>query len=313
VAAQAWLLLFVGNMNFSRQHKNIILATVIVIAFSSILVSPSFAQQTTNKPGLTLSPLRTELSIEPGTSQVGNLTVSNSTLEPMTVALSAEEFKITNSQYDYEFIAESDISRWVSFKPSEIILKSGESKDVQYTVTVPPTAELGGYYISMFVSTAVGSPGDVGNSQQRVASLLYITVNSDVLGAVTRAGNVLSLSSPWLMIDKGTWGMTIQNGGTTHFRSDYSVKIENIFGDKISEYENSALILPSTIRAISGELSAPSMPGIYKVIYTIGLGDTPKIIKTHYMLYLPIWAIGIILTIIIAVGLWFYRKVNRKR
>ena len=283
----------------------------IIVLLGVIFYCPN--AYASNPKGLSLSPLRTELSLAPGTSLDGALTVTNSTVEPMTVALSAEEFKITNSKYDYEFIAESDISRWVSFKPSEIILKSGESKDVQYTVTVPPTAELGGYYISMFVSTAVGSPGDVGNSQQRVASLLYITVNSDVLGAVTRAGNVLSLSSPWLMIDKGTWGMTIQNGGTTHFRSDYSVKIENIFGDKISEYENSALILPSTIRAISGELSAPSMPGIYKVIYTIGLGDTPKIIKTHYMLYLPIWAIGIILTIIIAVGLWFYRKVNRKR
>ena len=165
----------------------------------------------------------------------------------------------------------------------------------------------------MFVSTAVGLPGDVGSSQQRVASLLYITVASDVLGAVTRAGHVLSLSSPWLMVDKGTWGMTIQNGGTTHFRSDYSVKIENIFGRKISENQNSALILPNTIRAISGELPAPSMPGIYKVIYTIGLGDTPNVVKTQYMLYLPIWTIAIITMIIITGGYLFYRKVNKKR
>jgi len=263
--------------------------------------------------GLTLSPLRSELEIEPGTSLDGTLKVTNSTDKSMTVALSAEEFKVTNSQYDYKFIAESDISRWVSFKSSEIILKSGENKKVQYTVGVPLTAEPGGYYISMFVSTSVGSPSDGGNSQQRVASLLYITVASDVLGAVTRAGHVLSLSSPWLMVNKGTWGMTIQNGGTTHFRSDYSVKIENIFDGKVSENQNSALILPNTIRAISGELSAPSIPGVYKVIYTIGLGDTPNVVETHYMLYLPIWAIAIITTIIIAGGYWFYRKVNKKR
>ena len=299
----------------AKYSLNIIASLALIILSFSFLTSNLFAEDNlnTSSKGLTLSPLRSELNIEPGTSFDGILSVTNSTDKPMTVDLEAEEFKITNSRYDYEFIAESDISRWVSFKPSEIILKSGESKKVQYTVGVPLTAELGGYYISMFVSTAVGLPGDVGSSQQRVASLLYITVASDVLGAVTRAGHVLSLSSPWLIIDKGTWGMTIQNGGTTHFRSDYSVKIENILGRKVSEDQNSALILPNTVRAISGELTAPSLPGIYKVIYTIGLGDKPSVVETHYMLYLPIWAIAIITTIIIAGGYWFYRKVNKKR
>jgi len=291
----------------------LIIVFLLILFLSQILTVSAVDLSPALSKGLTLSPLRSELNIEPGTSLDGTLTVTNSTVEPMTVALSAEEFKVTNSQYDYEFIAESDISRWVSFKPSEIILKSGESKKVQYSVGVPLTAELGGYYISMFASTAVGSPGDSDNSQQRVGSLLYITVASDVLGSVTRAGHVLSLSSPWLMINKGTWGMTIQNGGTTHFRSDYSVKIENIFGRKVSEGQSSALILPNTIRALSGDLPAPSMPGIYKVIYTIGLGDTPNVVKTNYMLYLPIWAIAIIATIIIAGGYWFYLKVNKKR
>jgi hypothetical protein len=287
------------------------LITVVVL----ILIFLFFNHQTVyadDLKGLTLSPLRSELDISPGTSLGGVLTVKNSTDKPMTVNLTAEEFSVINQQYDYAFMAESDTAKWVTFSPVEINLATGESKEVQYTVGAPLTAEPGGYYISMFASTAVGLPGDAGNSQQRVASLLYITVASDVLGAVTRAGHVLSLSSPWLMVDKGIWGMTIQNGGTTHFRSAYSVKIENIFGGKVSEDQNSALILPNTIRAISGESPAPSVPGIYKVIYTVGLGDTPNVVETHYMLYLPIWAITIITAAIVAGGYWLYRKVYRK-
>jgi len=299
-------------MGNKRLIKFFIFATCVVSVFLGMASTVS-AQGTATLKGLTLSPLRTELNLSPGTSINGYLKITNSTDKPMTVDLNAEEFKVINPQYDYEFIAESGVARWVSFEPSEVIIKAGASKKVKYTVGAPLTAELGGYYISMFASAAVGSPGDAGNSQQRLASLLYITVSSDVLGAVTRAGHILSLSSPWLMVDKGAWGITIQNGGTTHFRSDYSVKIEDLFGGKVSDNQNSALILPNTIRAISGELPSPSIPGIYKVIYTVGLGDTPSVVETHYMLFLPIWAITIITAVIVACGYRLYRKMYKKR
>jgi hypothetical protein len=165
----------------------------------------------------------------------------------------------------------------------------------------------------LFASTTVGLADDIDNSQQRVASLLYITVSSDVLGAVTRAGRVLDLSSPWLVTDKGTWGMTLQNGGNAHYRSNYSIKVEDLFGGKVGDGQNSALILPNTVRALSGELPMPSIPGIYKITYTIGLGDTPNVTSVRYMLFFPLWAMTIIIVAIVAGGYWLFCKTYKKR
>jgi hypothetical protein len=303
-----------------RRRSAIVVASLYLLVFLSVVVvglgltQTVFATDTAViKPkGLTLSPLRTELEIAPGTSLDGVLTVTNSTDKPMTVDLVAEEFKVTDKNYDYEFIAETEVSKWATFKPSEVILKAGESRKIKYTVGAPLTAEPGGYYISLFASTIVGSADDADNSRQRVASLLYITVSSDVLGAATRVGHVLSLSSPWLVTDKGTWGMTLQNGGTTHYRSNYSIKVEDLFGGKVGDDQNSALILPSTIRALSGKLPLPSIPGVYKIIYTIGLGDVSDSTEVRYVLFLPIWAMMIIIVAIVAGGYWLFRKMYKK-
>jgi uncharacterized membrane protein len=62
----------------------------------------------------------------------------------MTVNLEAEEFKVTDKDYDYEFIADTEVSKWATFQLSEVVLKAGESQKIKYTVGVPLTAEPGG-------------------------------------------------------------------------------------------------------------------------------------------------------------------------
>lgn len=207
------------------------LVGVILLAFYvCLLPAPSaLAQNTTtvnNQKGLTLSPLRSELNIAPGTSLEGTLTVTNSTDKAVAVSLNAEEFSVINQQYDYAFTQESEVAKWVTFTLSEADLVVGESKTVSYRVGVPLSAEPGGRYISLFASTDAGTQNGGVNSRQRIASLLYITV----LGDVTRAGHLVSLSSPWAISGESKWSMAIQNTGTTHFRSRYTVNIHNVLG-----------------------------------------------------------------------------------
>jgi len=100
--------------------------------------SSQVSATTVIKPkGLTLSPLRSELEITPGTSLDGNLVVTNSTDKAMAVSLSAEQFSVINQQYDYAFTAESDLMKWVTFSPSEVNLAVGEIKKIPFVVGVP--------------------------------------------------------------------------------------------------------------------------------------------------------------------------------
>lgn len=257
------------------------------------------ATPTTQSKGLTFSPLRTEFDVAPGTSHEGILRVSNSTDKPMTVHLSAEAFKVINQQYDYAFSAESDVAKWVTFAPQDIDLAAGEGKNVAYAVGVPLAAEPGGRYISLFASTDTSTTEGGVKSRQRVASLVYLTV----LGDVSRIGRLVSLSSPWAISGESQWSVALQNKGTTHFRSRYEVRVQYLLGSGIAASRTGdALVLPGTVRAITDSLPLPSWPGVYEVVYRIGLGDTPAKTEKRFILYLPPAAIAGILVVASVIG-----------
>lgn len=299
----------IKQLNITKCIKPFI---VLALMISACLFNyqPAYAESSADLRGLTLSPLRSELEISPGTSLDGILTVKNSTDKLMTVSLVAEEFSVINQQYDYAFTAESNMAKWVSFSPSEVDLIAGETKQVKYTVGVPLLAEPGGRYISLFASTDTGNLDNAIKSRQRVASLLYITVS----GKVTRVGSLASLSSPWLISDSSSWSVALRNSGTTHFRSRYDVQVLNLIGnDVVASIPGDALILPGTIRLINNILPLPKLPGIYKVVYMIGLGDSPAVTETRYIIYAPIYAIFIFIAIITSLVSILANKIRKIR
>jgi hypothetical protein len=285
---------------------------ILTIIFSSLFLCISlpnvlFAEAVTNK-GLTLSPLRSELSIDPGTSVDGTLVVKNQSKKPMEITMTAEAFSVINQQYDYSFTAESSIAKWVTFNQSEFSLKAGGSKKITFTVGVPLSAEPGGRYISMFASTDTGEHDNGIQSRQRIASLLYI----NILGDVSRSGHLVSFSSPWLIGGNSGFSMAIQDNGTTHFRSRYSLRVKGLlWNETVSETKGDALILPGTIRLVSDKVKAPKIPGIYKAEYLIGLGDTPAEKKTNILIYMPLWFSIILIAILTGLIYWFYSMRNK--
>jgi len=249
--------------------------------------------------GLTLSPLRSEYNIAPGTSQNGVLTVVNKSDQPMEVSLTSEEFRVINQQYDYAFNADSNLSEWIKFNTGQVSLSPGATKTITYTLAVPLSAEPGGRYISLFASNDTESTNGGISSRQRIASLIYLTVTGDV----TREGHLLSLNSPLIIGTSGSWSAVLQNTGSTHFRSRYNIETKTIFGGQVSSTTGEALILPGTVRSLSGDLQLPRYPGVYKLIYTIGLGDTPAVTVTKYEIYLPIVTFAILGAIVVSVVL----------
>lgn len=298
------------------------LSCICLISFISILVlglsasysHPVYAKDNpvSNdvKKGLTVSPLRTELELAPGTSHGGKLTITNSTDKSMEVNLNAEVFSVINQQYDYAFTSESDAVKWVNFDSNRVSLLPSGSKEVAYNVGVPLSAEPGGRYISLFATNDLEPSGGNASSRQRIATLLYVTVT----GNISRLGKMLGLNSPWLVGGDSIWSATLSNSGSTHYRSRYDVKIKSIFDNTIfSSASGDALILPGTVRFINDRLPLPKVPGVYRVIYTIGLGDTPSITETRLMIYLPYWfAIAMVSVSAICISWCIFKKIKRQ-
>lgn len=299
------------NINWvsSRTSHWIILGISLVV----VLLSSTFASAVTSGgPGLTISPVRTELEILPGTAIDKVLTVANTTQSKMAVTLTAESFRAINPSYDYAFDKEAEITKWVRFSDDSFELGKGESKDITFSIGVPVTSEPGGRYLAMFASyDTASSSSDATISRQRVGSLLYITVSGDV----TRNGSLVSLNSPsYIGGGQPQWSMFVQNSGSTHFRSRYSVSVENLIGgSSVATMTGNSLILPGTVKQIIDNIPLPKLPGIYKVNYTVGLGDTPAVVETRYIIYIPTVVLVVGLTAVILIISLLTQKVRKRK
>ncbi len=301
------------SFTVSHRHTTVLIMSIIVIfvlsliifSFEPIIIASAQGSTVVKPKGLTLSPLRNELEIEPGTSLDGVLKITNNSTKTMAVTMSAEVFSVINQQYDYAFTAESNVVKWVSFNHPNINLEPGNSENITYSVGVPLSAEPGGRYISLFASTDTNSDNSAVESKQRIASLLYITVSGDI----SRVGYLVSLSSPWLISGDSIWNVALQNTGTTHYRSRYNLQIKDLlWNGTVTDMSGEVLILPGTIRLISDTMPAPLWPGLYKAVYNIGLGDNPAVTKTHLILYMPTWATIFVLVVFATLVYWFIRK-----
>lgn len=260
--------------------KSWIIAIILVAAST---VAPASAETAPDR-SLGISPLRNELTIAPGTSFDGTLSLTNSGKTPLVVTLDAEAFSVTNEVYDYSFNPSGNGVEWVSFSNNSVTIPPSGLATVTYKVAVPISAEPGGRYISLFASSSPTASSTGVTSINRVASLLYITIAGDV----TRTGKVLTFNSPIITFGNPAWSATIQNSGTAHFHSLYSVTVKSLFGgNALKTVQGDSLILPSSVRLISQSIPNPDWIGVYRLDYTIGLGDIPAKQETRWILYLP--------------------------
>lgn len=278
------------------------LSLYLLLLLVLVIIEPRYATANT---GLSVSPIRSEFAISPGAVYTGTLNISNSNSKTINIELSASEFNVVNQNYDYVFNDSSELVEWVSFEESRFSLSENKTRQVKYYIGVPNNAEPGGRYISLFTTTDVYDVDGTVISKQRIASLVYFTIDGDIL----KTGSLIKLNAPWLFIDKAGWSVTIRNSGTTHFQSVYSVKIYSLFGKKTASYQNDSLILPASIKLISSDLPKLSLPGAYVANYSVSLGDSPSESKTSVLLYLPVWFVVLCLVIIL---LLFIKKFINK-
>lgn len=280
---------------------------LVVVVLAASVAMPAHATSSPER-SLGISPLRNELTIAPGTSFDGTLTLTNSGQDTLSVTMDAEMFSVTDEAYNYSFDPTGKEVDWVSFGDTSATIDPGKSTTVSYKVAVPIDSEPGGRYISLFASSSPATSTEGVTSINRVASLLYITVAGDV----TRTGKVLTFNSPLLTFGDPIWTAALQNSGSTHFHSLYGVSVKSLFGGStLTSIQGDSLIMPSSVRLLSQAIPHPQWLGIYRLDYTIGLGDVPAQKETKWIVYLP--PLQSLLVLGILVSLFLLRPKRKKQ
>lgn len=182
--------------------------------------------------GITISPLKFEMTVQPGVQKSDVIKLTNNTDGPITLYSSKEDFVAGDETGRPKFVASKDqtsetysLANWIRIENENLTLAKGETREVRFTVQAPANAEPGGHYGAVFFS-----PGVAGQSQvsvvQRLGVLLLVNVpgNVEVRGEMTKftAGTkddkeVFSESSSFdaFPIDFQT---QFENAGNTHLK-----------------------------------------------------------------------------------------------
>lgn len=146
----------------------------IVVLFFFSYVSETFA--------VTLSPVRVELSGDPGQTLSGEIEVYNEERQSRKFYLSYENFEPSGEDGSPKFVGrDGGVATWITAQ--ELIeLPQNEKSIVPFKLTIPASAEPGGYFGAIFFGAQ--NPETTGNGEVSVGgklgTLILLTVRGDI-------------------------------------------------------------------------------------------------------------------------------------
>jgi hypothetical protein len=208
---------------------------------------------------LTVSPVRVELTGNPGETLVADIRLLNEQEKTITFYFSAENFEAQGEDGTPNFVAgDTGLASWISLlpeienvDPNTVTLEASETVSRTFAIKIPEDASPGGHFAAIFFGDA--PPGDSGGVAvgAKVGILVLLTVS----GEFEESGDLLSFGT----VDEQTsfeslpvvFEYRFQNEGADRVVPSGTIEITNLFGMSSEEIvANSAQsnVLPMSIR-----------------------------------------------------------------
>lgn len=272
---------------------------------------------------LTVSPVRLELSGDPGSQISSSFKVTNDEAETKSLYTTFENFEALGESGTPNFKPDTEgLASWLR-APDQVELAPGETKTVDFSIEIPASAEPGGYFAAIFL----GSTPPASNSNEvaigsRIGSLVLFRVNGDI----EEGGTLLEFST----IDKKkiytslpvNFFYRFNNTGADRVFPKGSLTIKNTLGMKtaiIDANPTQGNILPRSIRRFElwwkkdSTDGLPATPpahvsffetvgyqwknfafGTYRANLAITYGSNQEVVNSSYRLFIFPWQLLIV-------------------
>lgn len=234
--------------------------------------------------GVRISPFIFEQTMEKGRSFKGEITLTNTTNSPITLALAIQDFipagrhgevrfLPTNEQSDAHF----SLTDWVQITTQpNYTLAPGATTKTGFSVTAPIDADDSTHYGGIVFSFNDGKTENGTAIVQSVGTLLIVKI-----GHSNGQGKIQSFTTPKHIYAKSPIPFTaiFENTGNTHLSPKGKIEIYNAFNKLVGvAYINkdAQISLPSTIRQFDSEYQGGFMLGKYTAYLTMYFGN-PKL------------------------------------
>lgn len=314
--------LFVGSM----------MAVGLLVAGLSVVGSVS-AQTSGN--GIKVSPVRSDITVNPGESRTLTLSVQNITSSDSEFQAIINDFVSNDESGQPALILDADkyapshsLKRYMAAIPN-FSVAAGKSKEVKVTINIPSDAAGGGYYGAVRFAPA----GSNGNSNvvlsASVGSIILVKVPGDIKENMVidsfdvRRGEDGVGGSSFFTTNKKLYSVVrFKNNGNVHEQPFGKVRL--LKGDKvlqeteINKADPKGNVLPDSIRRFNVELTKIGSFGKYTVQGNFGYGSNGQLLSASTTFWVVPLAliIGVIVLIVIALLLIFVlpkaiKKYNR--
>lgn len=335
---------------------SLVVAAGILFSGSAVAVTRTTAPATpqpnpvngaANDNGLRVSPVRSDVSIDAGSSQSVQVSVTNVTNAVSSYQVVVNDFTASSDESGQpqilldadKFASSHSLKRLVGSVPS-VVLQPGETKNISVPITVPKDYTAGGYYgaVRMVPNSGDGATGRNVTLSASVGSLVLVTVPGNINEQVSvasldarKAVQANQIDSPRVIFtDNKSINAVIrfQNGGDVQEQPFGKLVVKNWRGKTLATYEiNNGTprgnVLPDSIRKFSVPMTKLGSFGKYTMEGNFGYGSAGQLITAKSTFYIiPFYIIALLIVILAVIlylifGLrrtikWYNRRIVRK-
>lgn len=284
---------------------------ILGLLFFSVFSFSAFADQ--GPVGVSITPLKWNLSANPGTILYETVTAINPNDFPLKVVPEFQDFRVLEGA-GIQWIP-SDVENpyrmtdWIRISTEPITLKPKGQTDVPFAIVVPRNASVGGHYAAIFFRAVLDSSGGNIGGIPRVGALVIFNVN----GPVNKSGEITKFSVP-RFINNGpiNFELSLKNTGTTHYLPKTDITVRNIFGIKTNVLpEQDKYIYPGVSRSIKATWTKSYPLGFYFAAASFTDGDGNVHSRSAWFIGFP-WKYFLILFAIVVILRYLYLYLKKK-
>ena len=293
----------------SKIASLLLIATILIIpAQSALAIGP--ANPGSGGNGLRVSPVRTDMTIAAGKSQIVNISLTNVTSNPSTVKAIINDFGASKDEsgnpsivLDPDQYAQSHSLKRFITPISNYTIAPGQTVQIPVSINIPANAAGGGYFGAIrFVPARLANGPDVNvNLAGSVGSLILVKVPGDFKELMKiKSYDVRKNDSPsTFYTNNKNLNLTVrlENKGNVQEQPFGKVFVKNSKGKFIYETEfNNTIprgnVLPDSIRKFPVSLKNIGSFGKYTVEGSFGYGSTGQLVSASTTFYVvPAWMI----------------------
>lgn len=265
--------------------------------------------------GLTITPLKYDITANPGETVEKTITVINPNEGLLTVVAEFQDFRVIEEKGENTIQwLPPDIENpykmidWIIINQAPIRLGAKGEATVPFKIRIPRNAGVGGHYAALFFKAELESAAGGIGAVPRVGALILLNVQGDI----SKTGEFLDFQAPFL-VNKGPvkFAIKFKNTGTAHYKITANIDIKNIFGQKTTVSSQEKFVYPGTERTIEAEWNKKRPIGIFRAKATIIDGEGKKYSQKQWFIGFPLKPLLIALGAVIVLC-YAYRLLKRK-